>query len=38
VPYPLTWAHEIADAPVGHERFIELASIRDLPAWIAGIG
>uniref|UniRef100_UPI00286D39A0 HAD family hydrolase n=1 Tax=Phenylobacterium sp. TaxID=1871053 RepID=UPI00286D39A0 len=37
VPYPLTWAHEIAEAPVGHERFVELASIRDLPAWVSGI-
>ena len=27
VPYPLTWAHEMADAPTGHPRFAELASI-----------
>ncbi|MDP3746830.1 MAG: HAD hydrolase-like protein [Phenylobacterium sp.] len=38
VPYPLTWAHEVAEAPVGHTRFVELASIRDLPGWVAGIG
>lgn len=38
VPYPLTWTHEVAEAPVGHKRFVELASIRDLPAWVAGIG
>ena len=38
VPYPLTWAHEMADAPQGHPRFIELASIRDLPHWIANLG
>ncbi|WP_374532522.1 HAD family hydrolase [Phenylobacterium sp.] len=38
VPYPLTWAHEMADAPQGHPRFIELASIRDLPDWIANLG
>lgn len=37
VPYPLTWAHEMADAPEGHPRFVELASIRDLPAWIDGL-
>ena len=37
VPYPLTWAHEMADAPQGHPRFIELASIRDLPDWIANL-
>ena len=38
VPYPLTWAHEMADAPEGHPRFVELASIRDLPDWIANLG
>jgi putative hydrolase of the HAD superfamily len=38
VPYPLTWAHEMADAPMGHPRFAELASIRDLPEWIAKLG
>ena len=38
VPYPLTWAHEMADVPQGHPRFIELASIRDLPDWIANLG
>jgi len=37
VPYPLTWAHEMADAPQGHPRFAELASIRELPAWVASI-
>ncbi len=38
VPYPITWAHEHAEPPVGHPRFAELASIRDLPAWVAGLG
>ena len=38
VPYPLIWAHEMAEAPTGHPRFAELSSIRDLPAWIAGLG
>jgi putative hydrolase of the HAD superfamily len=33
VPYPLTWAHEMADAPQDHPRFVELASISELPAW-----
>jgi putative hydrolase of the HAD superfamily len=37
VPYPLTWAHEMADAPVGHGRFVELASISDLPNWLEGL-
>lgn len=34
VPYPLTWAHEVAEAPQDHARFVELASIRDLPSWL----
>jgi putative hydrolase of the HAD superfamily len=37
VPYPLTWAHELADAPAGHPRFAELKSIADLPAWVRGL-
>jgi putative hydrolase of the HAD superfamily len=38
IPYPLTWAHEMADAPQGHARFAELASIGDLPGWVKGLG
>jgi putative hydrolase of the HAD superfamily len=38
VPYPLLWAHEAAEAPTGHPRFAELASIADVPAWVAAIG
>jgi putative hydrolase of the HAD superfamily len=38
VPYPLTWAHEMADAPRGHPRFAELPSISDLPGWIRSLG
>jgi len=34
IPYPLVWAHEAAQAPVGHERYVELASISELPAWV----
>jgi putative hydrolase of the HAD superfamily len=37
VPYPLTWAHEMADAPVGHPRFAELASIAEFPGWLRGV-
>jgi len=37
VPYPLLWAHEAADAPLGHPRFAELAAIADLPAWLDAI-
>jgi putative hydrolase of the HAD superfamily len=35
IPYHVTWAHELADAPEGHDRFGALDSIADLPAWIA---
>ncbi|CAN7603927.1 HAD family hydrolase [Phenylobacterium sp. LjRoot225] len=38
VPYPLIWAHEAADAPAGHARFAELASIADLPDWLGRLG
>ena len=34
VPYPLTWAHEEADPPLGHQRFAELAAIGELPGWL----
>ena len=34
VPYPVTWAHEMAEAPKGHPRFAELSSISELPAWL----
>ena len=37
VPYHLTWAHEMADPPIWRPRFAELASIRDVPAWINGL-
>lgn len=38
IPYPLTWAHEMAEAPAGHPRFAELPSIRELPAWVRELG
>ena len=34
IPYPLVWAHEMAETPVGHPRFAELGSIAELPAWL----
>ncbi|MBU4433637.1 MAG: HAD family hydrolase [Alphaproteobacteria bacterium] len=34
VPYPLVWAHEAAEAPVGHQRYVELGSISELPGWL----
>ncbi|MDB5444395.1 MAG: hydrolase, haloacid dehalogenase-like family [Phenylobacterium sp.] len=37
VPYSLTWAHELAEAPVGHPRFAELPSISALPEWVRGL-
>jgi putative hydrolase of the HAD superfamily len=36
IPYAMTWAHELADAPLGHPRFAELASISELPGWLEG--
>jgi putative hydrolase of the HAD superfamily len=38
VPYPLIWAHEVADPPVDHPRFVELGSISELPGWVRGLG
>jgi putative hydrolase of the HAD superfamily len=37
IPYPLTWAHEMADAPEGHGRFAELASISEFPGWVRSL-
>ena len=34
IPYFITWAHEVADAPDGHPRFGALGDISELPAWI----
>jgi putative hydrolase of the HAD superfamily len=34
IPYPLVWAHEAANAPADHARYVELASIAELPGWI----
>jgi len=38
IPYHITWAHETTDPPTGHPRFTELPTIRDLPAWVEGLG
>ena len=35
IPYHLVWAHEAAEAPATHPRYRELATLADLPAWIA---
>ncbi|WP_411286328.1 HAD family hydrolase [Phenylobacterium sp.] len=37
VPYALTWAHEMADAPKDHPRFAELGCIAELPGWIRSL-
>ena len=37
IPFELVWVHEAADAPHGHPRYRELATIADLPAWIDAI-
>ena len=34
IPYVVTWAHELADAPEGEERYGALDRIDDLPGWI----
>ena len=34
IPYHVTWAHELADAPENHPRFALLDTITALPAWI----
>jgi putative hydrolase of the HAD superfamily len=38
IPYPLVWAHEAAMAPHEHSRYRELASLAELPGWLAEIG
>ncbi len=38
VPYPLIWAHEVAEIPNGHPRFIELSSLAGLPGWLESLG
>lgn len=35
IPYVITWAHELADAPESDPRFGSLESIAELPQWLA---
>ncbi len=35
IPYELVWSHEAAEAPHDHPRFRQLASLGDLPDWLA---
>lgn len=37
IPYHITWAHELADAPEGHPRYVSLSRIDELPDWIRAI-
>jgi putative hydrolase of the HAD superfamily len=37
VPFELCWAHETAEAPVGHPRYRELANLGELADWIEEI-
>ena len=34
IPFHLVWSHEAADAPEGHARYRELASIAELAGWV----
>ncbi|CAN5452873.1 HAD family hydrolase [soil metagenome] len=34
IPYHVTWAHELAEAPEDHPRYGALETIADLPGWI----
>ncbi len=35
IPYIVTWAHEVADAPIGQPKYGALESIARLPEWIS---
>ena len=35
IPYVMTWAHEVADPPENHPRYVQLASISEAPDWVA---
>ena len=36
IPYEVVWAHEAAEAPVGHPRYLELPSLSALVRWLDG--
>ena len=35
IPYAVTWAHELADAPEGHNRFAAMDNLGELPQWLS---
>ena len=37
IPYHVTWAHELADAPEGHARYVSLSRIDELDDWLRHI-
>ncbi|HEX4767958.1 MAG TPA: HAD family hydrolase [Lichenihabitans sp.] len=37
IPYELVWSHEATEAPQGHARFRQLASLGDLPGWLSDL-
>ncbi len=37
IPYEITWAHELANAPENHPRYVGLSKISELPDWIRTI-
>jgi len=37
VPHALTWAYEVAEAPVEHRRFRRISSLSDLPALVENL-
>lgn len=37
IPYPLTWAHEMGETPVGHPRFAELNHFGEVGDWLMRI-
>jgi putative hydrolase of the HAD superfamily len=38
IPFELVWSHEAAEAPLGHPRYRELASLAELAGWVDEIG
>jgi len=34
IPYHITWAHELADAPEGHPRYVSLSRFDEVPDWL----
>jgi putative hydrolase of the HAD superfamily len=37
IPYELVWSHEAAEAPEGHPRYAELATLDELAGWIEAL-